>query len=426
MAVFILYLASCSRAGEPTTAPTPVTPLPPVFPTETASPLFTDTAPPPTATTTTVVTVPLTEAINLSSPLYLLADKAVWLIHPNERVVLRLTPAEIKVTCFDVWPGDDQLAYGTDTGQIYLLRDISNQDLHNLLETEPLMLFDAFPDAPYLVRIDSMSWSPDGSRLAFTVDYSTPGASLTAGYPSPPSGLWLLELLSRKAIWIESNHYLGPNQADSNLVQRLIAGSWSPDNSALLVQTYSREGTDTLILDTLEEDNLLLDPAGDQWSFAAWRRNSQAVLLSGKHADPAHNLVQVQRNGTGPLVLVDGERDGLVIFDAVELPAGIAFMANCTGCSPDQTRLYFGHQVGSRFAYTASNIRQYCQNGAPRHIQWDDAGQSGVLDCGPGELRLLQFEVDNLSEFDLSSYLSPLGGAEVLNIAWGASYSPTP
>ena len=424
--IVLPLIVACNRSVDSTQVPTPFTPLPPVFPTETASPLFTDTAPPPTATATTAVTPPLAEAVNLPSPLFLLADKAVWLIHPNERVVLRLTPAELKVTCFDIWPGDDQLAYGTDTGQIYLLRDISNQDLHNLLDTEPIMLFDAFPDAPYLVRIDSLSWSPDGARLAFTVDYSTPGASLTAGYPSSPSGLWLLDLSSGKATWIESNHYLGPNQSDPNLVRRLIAGGWSPDAFALLVHTFSREGTDTLILDTLEEDNLLFDPAVDQWSFAAWKRDSQAILLSGKYAEPVRKLVQVQRDGTGPQVFVDGELDGLVIFDAVELPAGVAFLANCHVCTPDQARLYFGHQAGSRFAYTTSNIRQYCQNGAPRHILWDASGQNGALDCGPGELRLLQFEVDNLGEFDLSSYLSPLGGAEVLKLAWGASYNPAP
>jgi hypothetical protein len=41
------------------------------------------------------------------------------------------------------------------------------------------------------------------------------------------------------------------------------------------------------------------------------------------------------------------------------------------------------------------------------------------LDCGPGELRVLQFRVDNVAEMDLSDYLRPLGGAEVLEMAWG-------
>jgi dipeptidyl aminopeptidase/acylaminoacyl peptidase len=361
----------------------------------------------------------LPETAGLSRALFLLADKAVWIIRPGETVVQRLTPPELKVTCFDIWSGDNRIAYGTDTGQVYLVRDTSPEDLTSLLEGEPLMLFDAFPDAPYLVRMDSLSWAPDGRRLAFTVDYSTPGAALTAGYPSSPSGLWLFELSNRQATWIESNLYLGPNQSDPNLVRRLTASRWSPDSSGLLVQSISREGNDILILNIQDPPGLLVNPSGELWGSISWRSNSQAILLSGRQNSLTSNLLQVQRDGSDPLVLVDGEQDELYVYDAAELPYGTAFLARCASCTSDQTLLYIGHRAGNRLVYTEANIRQYCQSGDARHIEWDTTGQSGALDCGAGELRALLFQVDNFAELDLSNYLRPLGGAEVLKLAWG-------
>jgi hypothetical protein len=416
-----LFTVSCSPSREITQEPTPIPPLPPIFPSATPLTEVSDaldaTIEAPLETTVTI----LPEVDDIPKPLFFLADKAVWIIRPGDMVIQRLTPPELKVTCFDVWPEDNRMAYGTDTGQVYLVRDTKAENLTNFLEEEPFMLFDAFPDAPYLVRLDSLVWSPDGAKLAFTVDYSTPGASLTAGYPSLPSGLWLFEPASRQATWIESNHYLGPNQSDPNLVRRLTASSWSPDSTGLLLHTISREGTDTLILNTQDPAGLLIDPPGEYWSSSSWRLDSQAVLLSGRQGSLTSDLLQVQSDGSEALVLIDGEAEGLYIYEATELPSGTAFLANCAGCNPDQVQLYIGHRSGNRFVFTAANIRQYCQNGAPRMIKWDASGQTGALDCGPGELRVVQFQIDNVAELDLSDYLRPLGGAEVLEMAWGGN-----
>jgi hypothetical protein len=418
--VAVTFLAvACNPLSEPTLEPTPVPPLPPVFPSATSLVELTDS---PNATIESPLETAefiLPQEIDLPRPLFLLADKAVWVIRPGEMVVHRLTPPELKVTCFDVWPEDNRMAYGTDTGQIYLVRDTNPEDLTSFLEEEPFMLFDAFPDAPYLVRADSLVWSPNGTYLAFTVDYSTPGASQTAGYPSSPSGLWLFELASRQATWIESNHYLGSNQSDPNLVRRLTASSWSPDSTGLLVHTISRAGTDTMILNTQDPTGSLIDPPGEYWSRSTWSLDSQAVLLSGRQGSLTSDLLQIQRDGSEPLVLIDGEAEGLYIYEVTELPSGTAFLANCAGCNPNQAQLYIGHRAGDRFVYTAANIRQYCQNDAPRYIMWDLSGQTGAMDCGPGELRVVQFRIDNVVEMDLSSYLRPLGGAEVLKLVWG-------
>jgi hypothetical protein len=417
--VLILSGTACNRSDQPTLEPTPQTPLPPVFPTQTEPAYFTATPHFVTVTPAETEASPLPEAEILSKPLFLLADKAVWIIHPGEAVVQRLTPPELKVTCFDVWPKDNSMVYGTDTGQVYLVQDTSQIGLTILPEDDPVMLFDAFPDAPYLVRMDSVSWSPDGARLAFTVDYSSPGAPQTAGYPSQPSGLWLFELPNQRATWVESNHYLGSNQSDPLLVRRLSVANWSPDSTGLIVHTISQNGKDTLFLDTQDQANLLIDPPGDFWGSASWKRDSQTVLLSGAQKSSTSHLLQVQRDGSGLLTLIDGNLDELYVYDATELPAGIAFLANCPGCSPDQTKLYFGHHAGNRFVYTGANISQTCQSGYPRHVQWDLSGQTGALICGPGELRVFQFQVDNVVELDLSSFLRPLGGAEVLKLAWG-------
>lgn len=426
LSVLLLSGAACNRTDQPTSEPTPLTPLPPVFPTQTEPAYATDTPLSATATPTTPEASTLPAAISLSKPLFLLAEKAVWIIRPGQMVVQRLTPPEYKVTCFDVWPRDNRMVYGTDTGQVYLVEDSSSEDLSILREDEPVMLFDAFPDAPYLVSMDSVAWSQDGNHLAFTVDYSTPGASQTAGYPSQPSGLWLFNLTKRQATWVESNHYLGPNQSDPSLVRRLIAASWSPDGTGLIVHTVSQNGKDTLLLNIQEQGNQLIDPPGEFWSSASWKRDSQAVLLSGGGALPSSNLLYVQRDGSEAFTLVDGELDELYVYDASELPTGIAFLAHCAGCSTDQTQLFIGHMSGNRLVYTPANISQYCQSGDMRHIQWDLSGQIGALDCGPGELRVFQFQVDSVVELDVSEYIRPLGGAEVLRLVWGEDYRPTP
>jgi hypothetical protein len=417
----LIIISGCNRSSEITLEPTPFPPLKPVFPSAIPPPLYTDTPPAlPTVPPESLVSPPA-DAVDLSTPLFIFADKAVWIIRPGEMVIQRLTPPALKVTCFDIWPGDNRLAYGTDTGQVYLISDTSSEALTSLTENEPEMLFDAFPEAPYLVRMDSLSWSSDGRRLAFTVDYSTPGASLTAGYPSSPSGLWLFELANLQATWIESNHYLGPNQSDPSLVRRLSVGNWAPDNSGLLVHTTSREGSDLLILDLEDSANLLVDPPGEYWSSASWKRDSQAVLLSGNQASTTSNLVQVQGDGSNPLVLINGETDKLYVYDATELPGRIAFLGTCGGCTLNQAQLYIGHQTGTRFVYNSATIHQYCQSGAPRHIQWEPTGQMGALDCGQGELRVLLFQADNQNELDFSAYLDLLGGAEVLKLAWGGN-----
>jgi hypothetical protein len=406
----LLFLAGCSQQPEmPSETPTP-SPTRSSSPSPSAEPvpIPTNTPRPLTATPSPVV-----ETATLSKPLFLLSDKAVWVIRPGETVVQRLTPPEFKVTCFAVWPGDNRLIYGTDTGQVYLARDTSN------IQTEPVMLFDAFPDAPYLVRMDSLSWSSDGKRLAFSVDYSSPGASQTAGYPSPPSGLWLYEMDTRQATWVESNRYLSSNQSDINLLRRLMAGAWSPDGTGLLLHGVYWEGSDILLLEAGSEDNLLLDPPGDLWGSASWTPDSQAILLSGQLNSPTSDLVLANRDELEPVQLIDGEASRLYVYDAVDLPSGTAFLANCSTCAPDQTRLYMGHRVGEKFVWTAVNMHQNCTGGAPRFIQWDPEGITGAMDCGGGELRAIQFQIDNVAELNMSSYLNPLANSEIIKLAWG-------
>jgi hypothetical protein len=411
---FLLGLNACSRQPETI----PVTPAPAstrtLQPSTMVSQTATHTPRSPTVTPPPPTSTPLVEAATLSKPLYLLSDKAVWIIRPGETVVQRLTPPELKVTTFDVLPGEDRLVYGTETGQVYLARDTGS------IEPEPLMLFDAFPDAPYLVRMDSLSWSPDGMRLAFSVDYSSPGASQTAGYPSSPSGLWLFEMDTRQAEWVESNRYLSSDQSNINLLRRLATASWSPDGTGLLLHALFWEGSDILFLETADGDNELIDPPGDSWGSATWTPDSQAFLLSGRLFSSTSDLLQVSRDELEGIQLIDGQENELYVYDAVDLPSGTAFLANCENCSPDRTRLYMGHRLGEDFAWTEVNIHQNCSSGAPRHIQWDREGLLGAMDCGPGEMRIIQFRIDDIAELDISSYLNPLANSEILKLAWGA------
>jgi hypothetical protein len=411
----LLLLTACNTQPEPlpdTPTPAPTRTSPPSALT-TQSPTL--TLPPPTATPRPPTPTPVVQAASLSKPLFLLSDRAVWIIRPGETVVQRLTPPELKVTAFDIWPDDNRLVYGTDTGQVYLARDTS------AIVPEPIMLFDAFPDAPYLVRMDSISWSLDGKRLAFTVDYSSPGASQTAGYPSLPSGLWLFDMETRQGEWVESNRYLSPNQSDINLLRRLATGPWAPDGSGLLLNGIHWEWSDILFLDTADGDNALLDPPGDLWGSASWAPDSQSFLLSGRLNSSTSDLVQVNREQLEAVQLIDGQVSKLYVYDAVDLPSGTAFLANCENCDPDQTRLYMGHRINEDFVWTAVNMHQNCTSSAPRHIEWDREGIYGAMDCGSGELRVIQFRIDDIAELDISDYLNPLANSEILKLAWGGA-----
>jgi hypothetical protein len=78
-----------------------------------------------------------------------------------------------------------------------------------------------------------------------------------------------------------------------------------------------------------------------------------------------------------------------------------------------------GHRVGEKFVWTEVNMHQHCTGGAPRYIQWDLEGLTGAMDCGAGELRAIQFQIDNVAELDMSSYLNPLANSEIIKLAWG-------
>jgi WD40 repeat protein len=121
-------------------------------------------------------------------------SRGVWLFDPDNARVERITPPDLWITSFDVWPGDGRISYGTRSGQLYIV----------MPEQEPRLLYDADLQTDDDVWINSVAWSPEGTRLAYSVLYTSYGA----GSLGQSDGLWLWVLGNEVPIKLLSNRHL--------------------------------------------------------------------------------------------------------------------------------------------------------------------------------------------------------------------------
>ena len=386
--------------------PTVVSPLAVPDPPTVASPIVTPNRPTPT---------PEPPGGNLPLPLYFLADQSIWLLEPGDTLVERITPMERDITSFDIWPGDGRIAYGTLGGQLYVM----------MPDQEPRLLHDVSAETNYATTVRSVSWSPDGMRLAYAVVYDDQLAFREAGYPSYPSGLWLLDIEDATPTWLLSNRYLNSEESDVNLIRIIVDPVWSPDGTALILTGSYWEWRDILLLDPiapdLDEANLH-DAPGDSWSRGTWASDSQSMLLSGVQNASYGDLVQVERASLESGQLIDGHSERIWVTDAQELPSGIVFL----GSGDDgETRLYLGQRNENGFEYSPTGPERLCDALSPGHVEWDSTGRWGVFECEFGsippdleqnEVHVITLDGENI---DITPYLSPLANAERFKALWG-------
>jgi hypothetical protein len=112
--------------------------------------------------------------------------------------------------------------------------------------------------------------------------------------------------------------------------------------------------------------------------------------------------------------LIDGEVEGLYIYDAQELADGVAFLGYR---HPQKVRLYLGQQSAGGFSYAVAGPDGYlCSSGYVRDVAWDPAGRLAVLSCSRGSQLI---SLDGTLELDLTPFLGPLAGEDFLKVFWG-------
>ncbi len=396
-----LYITACTGSVQPTESVK-------LTPNATRAPIIipnTPTALPPSVMSPQGAIPPI--------PLYFLADQSIWLLEPGDAVVERLTPSDWKIKSFDVWSEDSRIAYGTFGGRLYVM----------MPGQEPRLLHDVSAETSYSTTVASVSWSPDGTRLGYTVQYTSERAFREAGNPSYPSGLWLLDMKNETPTWLSSNRYMSVGNNNVNVIRTLADPIWSPDGTALILTGHYWEWIDILWLDPIapnSDGTTLRESPGDTWGWGSWASDSQSILLSGQQNTTHCDLVKVERASLESKRLINGESKGLWIADAQELSSGIVFL----GSERDgRTQLYLGHQNEDRFEYAPIGPGRLCDSGNPGHVEWDSMGRWGVLVCESGsstshqdQVRIITLNGENAN---ITPSLAPLTNAESLQMLWG-------
>jgi len=345
---------------------------------------------------------------SLPLPLYFLGDQAIWLLEPGDTIVEQVTPDGQGIISFDVWFGDGRIAYGTSGGQLYVM----------MPGQEPRLLHDVNVDAPYPPMIESVSWSPDGTQLAYTVDYDADQAWQEAGFPSHPSGLWLLNVEEANPTWLLSNRYLNAGETDVNGLRKFWDPVWAPDGTALILTGQCWEWSAIHLLDPIapEEANLYRTPGG--WINASWGSDSQSILLSGYMYPSYGGLDQMDRASRELTQLLDGESEEHWVWAAWELPPGIVLLAG------REARLYLGHWDDDGFGYSPVGPDVLCDSGSPIDVEWNATGEWGALLCGGSGPDINEHDMVHIVSLDgtninISSYLSPLADVRYPKMLWG-------
>lgn len=389
------------------TACSSATPSVTVGPQPTATVAPTDRVVIPTATLAPTATLtPTAPPANTywSQPLYFLSGGMIWLLLPGASAPEPIA-TEGEVDCMDVWSGDNRIAYGTTDGRVYAWMPGQGAVLlHNVQE---------MADAP--VKIHGVSWSSDGTKLAYTVAHTS--GQLTRGYPSHPSGLWVFDMQAQWFQWLLSNHYAVEDNPDVIQLRTILKPSWSPDDAALLLRYGYWESNNHFIfepMDTPLDETHLHDLAKNGWGDGFWTRDGQAVLISAQNYGIVSDLVYVSRLTKESKSLIAGETEGVYVADAQELPGGIVFISS--------NRLYLGNLTEQDFQYAPVGPASLCNAHITSHVEWDSAGHWGVLVCkhgandgAPEEVHVISLAGENL---DITPYLVALSDIPSA-VLWG-------
>lgn len=419
LGLVLTVLTACTgRSAAPIASPGTLPTLAPFATITPPSPATSSSTPepPPTATSIPLPTATITPAplIDLPAPLYVLAAEdyfqggTLWVLRPGEQAAEQVQTANESVTCFDLSPVDGSLAYGTASGRVFVMA----------MGEAPNMVVDTSIDARYPTEITGINWSPDGTRLAYTIGFHEDGElirELENQYW--PTGVWIVEPLKSAPVWLVSNSYESPEGIEK--ISMLHDPIWSPDGKSLAVNEGKWEHIQTAWFYPVRLVAANEELHRAYYTNFSWSTDSEGLVLGGIPYDDSVDLAFVPREGGVERQLVDGEKEQLDTEQVFVLNTGIAFIGYIVG-EYDSPVMFIGKLEGSAFQWQEMTPNPLCWDHKNYPVFAHHTGEDIITQmCGKTDLRQIDPAANTYKEIDLTPFLQKVKGA-VIQIHWGA------
>lgn len=374
--------------GTPPATPIPLPTIPP--PTQDVTPTFITAAPNTPVSNTAVPLSSTPIAIQPSATVQPLPTRTpinlptILPIDPQVRVFALSTEGGISSGGFPLLPdtilfernpvNPAQYAVTDASGQLYFT-GINGENAARV-DVSPFSEFPAFSPEENTALVSDIAWSPDGRYLAFLVD-----SERSAEHAN--DGVWFFQpgVMPPNQLIVDCPRPDHPgctitgSPTGPDLWQSL-ALEWSPDSSALLVQTaLPSEGrlALTIIRTSFSEDVRDIHPPVIRYDYGSWSNDSRRILVSGSAPDDNIYLAWINPDDPSQIEVIFVARDaGLWMQNAVQRPDGSIVTLGAPFTE--------GGRDGTQRIYTSDGqpLTGPIGSGPPQRVEWSP-DRSAVL-----------------------------------------------
>ncbi|MCA9893223.1 MAG: hypothetical protein KC615_09575 [Anaerolineae bacterium] len=273
------------------------------------------------------------------------------------------------VTLFAINPADANSYARTDTNGMLLLRGPGSGGEGQIAGSPFYEGFVATSPETNKNYVTYLSWSPDGSRLAYVIQ--PPG-----GTDNTNAGVWLWhasEPVNSIAVMHDcaEDGFTSCNLSTDHSFRNWITETvyWSPDSNRMLLNVFVRsEGRGGIAVVNSTTDPKVADKSAGIWLYdsGVWLNNDQ-ILVSGRRPRDGRVILGIVNSNIDPeseIPLFDASASGLWIQDAVPAPGG-GYLALGKPGGPDGALSLYRIENGQANAISAPIGDAY-----PDRIMW--------------------------------------------------------